>query len=378
MDEQMQLTSVENKLFERMHVQRKPVYGVIELLPICNMNCDMCYVRLSRTEMERKGGLRTKDEWMKLARQMQQAGVLFLLLTGGEPLIYPDFKELYLELRRMGFVLTINTNGTLLDEQWAAFFGKFPPRRVNITLYGCDEETYERLCHYSGGFEKAKRGVRLLRENHVDVKINASLVKTNRMDALRIARIAKKLDAALHVDTYMFPATRERDHSYKWDVRLLPEEAGILRAHMLKLESTPQEYMQSMMSSMYKVANTLPGDEEPRKMNCHAGRCSFAINWQGEMRACTMLPEPSVPVFDVGFKEAWKLIVDGIEKIQLAAKCNTCKLRGVCNVCAASALLETGEYNGVPEYMCRYTQGMMYAFARDMNAMRERQKKNQE
>ena len=86
---------------------------------------------------------------------MAQSGVLFLLLTGGEPLMFPDFRRLYLELRQRGMILTVNTNGTLLDEEWAEFFGENKPRRINITLYGADDEAYRKLCHYPGGFEKA-------------------------------------------------------------------------------------------------------------------------------------------------------------------------------------------------------------------------------
>ncbi len=66
------------------------------------MNCDMCYVRLSRSEMERQGRLRTVEEWVRLAEQMQKAGTVFLLLTGGEPLLFPDFKTLYRRLRNHG------------------------------------------------------------------------------------------------------------------------------------------------------------------------------------------------------------------------------------------------------------------------------------
>ena len=82
----------------------------------------------------------------------------------------------------MGMILTINTNGTLIDETWADFFAQHPPRRINITLYGTSKETYRDLCHYKDGFEKALRGIRLLRERNVDVKINGSLVRSNSTD----------------------------------------------------------------------------------------------------------------------------------------------------------------------------------------------------
>ena len=157
-------STFERSLLQKARQKHIPVTGALELLPLCNMNCDMCYVRLSRSEMERQGRLRTVEEWVRLAEQMQKAGTVFLLLTGGEPLLFPDFKTLYRRLRNLGMILTINTNGTLLDEAWADFFATYPPRRINITLYGADAASYDRLCHFPQGFDQTLRAVRLLRD----------------------------------------------------------------------------------------------------------------------------------------------------------------------------------------------------------------------
>lgn len=150
-------STFERSLLQKARQKHIPVTGALELLPLCNMNCDMCYVRLSRSEMERQGRLRTVEEWVRLAEQMQKAGTVFLLLTGGEPLLFPDFKTLYRRLRNLGMILTINTNGTLLDEAWADFFATYPPRRINITLYGADAASYDRLCHFPQGFDQTLR-----------------------------------------------------------------------------------------------------------------------------------------------------------------------------------------------------------------------------
>ena len=88
------MTTIEQALMSQASMNRTPINGSLELLPLCNMNCDMCYVRLSREEMERKGRMRTGDEWIEIGRQMQKAGVLFLLLTGGEPFLHPEFLSL--------------------------------------------------------------------------------------------------------------------------------------------------------------------------------------------------------------------------------------------------------------------------------------------
>ena len=350
------ITSLERMMMAQASKKHIPVNGSLELLPLCNMNCDMCYVRLSREEMHRQGRLRTADEWLEIGRQMQKAGVLFLLLTGGEPLLYPDFRRLYLGLKRMGMILTINTNGTLIDEEWAAFFEANRPRRINITLYGADEKAYTELCHFPGGFEKTLRGIRLLREHGVDVKISGSLTKANQEDVRRLIAIGDALQVPVRIDTYMMPAVRERKKPYAMQTRLDPEKAAAARIEALKYEMGPDLFSKYAQKTIWEVAHILPDDSGENHMSCHAGNCSFTVNWQGEMRPCVILNEPAVSVFDAGFEEAWHYIVEETDKILLCMECNSCSLRPLCRTCAACALLEEGAYDRKPEYMCRYTE----------------------
>ena len=349
-------STVERMLLEQAKRTRTPANGSIELLPLCNMNCEMCYVRLSREEMERQGRLRTADEWLEIGRQMKKAGVLFLLLTGGEPFLYPEFRRLYLGLREMGMILTINTNGTLIDEELADFLAKYKPRRVNITLYGTDEETYTRLCHYPGGYEMTLRGIRLLQERGVDVKVGGSLARANADDLDRLLDLGEELAIPVRVDTYMMPATRERELPYNMQARLDPEEAAKARIYALKREMGAELFAQYALQSIEKADHPEPAEAVPGHMSCMAGQCSFTMNWQGEMRPCVILSEPSVSVFEAGFEAAWKYLAEETGKILLNVKCSTCRLRHLCRTCAASALLETGSYDGVPEYMCRYAE----------------------
>ena len=349
-------TTVERMILAQAKRSHTPANGSIELLPLCNMNCDMCYVRLSREEMECQGRLRTAEEWLGIGRQMKKAGVLFLLLTGGEPLLYPDFKRLYLGLKQMGMILTINTNGTLIDEELAEFFGKYKPRRINITLYGADEESYTSLCHYPGGYERTMRGIRLLRERGVDVKVGGSLTRANKDELDRLLNVERELGIPVRVDTYMMPATRERELPFNMQSRLGPEEAARARVHALKREMGAELFQQYVQKSVYRADHPEPAEAVPGHMSCMAGQCSFTINWQGEMRPCVMLSEPAVSVFEVGFSAAWKQLVEETGKILLNAKCTVCHMRHLCRTCAASALLEAGSYDGVPEYMCRYAE----------------------
>ena len=348
-------STLERNILRQAKAARLPVNGSMELTPLCNMNCDMCYVRLSRAQMEARGRLKTGAEWLRLGREMKGAGVLFLLLTGGEPLTHPDFKELYLGLRALGMILTINTNGTLIDEEWAAFFGQYPPRRINITLYGADNGAYERLCHRPGGFDCTVNAIRLLKQNGVDVKVSSSLTRANRDDWPRILRIGQALDVPVRMDTYMCPATRERNKPFEQQVRMDPEEAARTRVQVLRAEMGDEIFLQSAALQLNRAAHG-PAEPGRRGLRCMAGSCSFAVNWQGKLRPCVISSAPEEDAFSLGFSTAWARLVDKSEELQLSPTCAACQLRDVCITCAQYALYECGACDTVPAYLCRYTR----------------------
>lgn len=302
----------ERTLIRRALQKGIPLSASFELSPLCNMNCRMCYVRLSKEEMKEKGRLRTAREWLELAHQMRDAGTLFIILTGGEPLLYSEFKEVYLGLRKLGMIITVNTNGTILDEAWANFFAENPPRRINITLYGTDKETYRDLCRFENGYEKALKGIELLVKRKVAVKINGSLVQANEKQIDEIVKIANEQGA------------------FKEMCRQTMESVQLIEQETLK-------------------------DKLPEKMHCQAGRTSFAVSWQGQMQPCVMLNYPSFPIFKIGVKSSWQQLKNAVNEIYLSGECSVCKYRTVCQTCAACALHEGGSFDAVPKYMCRYT-----------------------
>lgn len=354
MNELSDFSSVELSLLQHAYCNGIPINGSLELLPLCNMDCSMCYIRLSREAMEQVGHLRTIDEWLMLARQMRSAGVLFLLLTGGEPLLYPNFQDLYLELKKLGIILTINTNGTLIDKTWAQFFGAHKPRRINISLYGSDNQTYKTLCHYSDGYDRVMNAIHLLRENNVDVKINCSAIQTNKQDIDKILDICSSLRVPVHVDSYMYPATRERKADYPIQSRLTPKDAAEIWHKSLKAEMDEPQYRlyrEYLLEQVKQRQNTVP-DAADNTMQCMAGSCSFTINWQGCMRPCVMLESPSISVFESSFLEGWTQLKQEMARISLCNDCTACAYRPLCHICAASALYESGSHQGKSEYLC--------------------------
>ena len=83
-------------LYNKASGMRIPLSGTFELSPVCNFNCRMCYVRKTKEEVEKNARkILTLDDWLKIASEAREAGMLYLLLTGGEPFIWPDFWILY-------------------------------------------------------------------------------------------------------------------------------------------------------------------------------------------------------------------------------------------------------------------------------------------
>ena len=194
----------------------------MELLPLCNMNCKMCFIRQSPEEMKKQGRMLSCDEWLRIARKAREAGVLFLLLTGGEPLIYPEFRRLYTALTDMGFVVTINTNGTLVDEDWADFFAARPCRRLNITLYGESDEAYGRLCGNPHGHTQLLRALRLLKERKVSYRLNYTIMPDNAAQIPYACGLAKEFGVVLAA-AYLFLPLRRENEAFS---RLSPVEAA--------------------------------------------------------------------------------------------------------------------------------------------------------
>lgn len=118
--------------------------------------------------------------------------MLFLLLTGGEPLIRPDFRYILSELKKMGIMVSINSNASLIDKDMLDFFRHEPPFRFNITLYGASGAAYERLCG-SNAFDRVLANIRALKDIGIGVKLNVSLTQYNAADMQGVYEIAESL-----------------------------------------------------------------------------------------------------------------------------------------------------------------------------------------
>ena len=340
-----------------------PISGSFELTPRCNMNCRMCYIRMSEAEMRSRGREYSAAEWIEMGRACAEQGMLFLLLTGGEPFLRKDFREIYTELKKLGLMISINTNATLIDEETVRWLSEDAPTKVSVTLYGGGNDTYNRLCGHPTGYDAATRAVDMMKEAGIYVNINSSFTRYNIGDMEAIAAFGRSRDIRVNAATYMFPPVRSaREGVPDEQVRFSPEEAGLARARADLMNMDPAELEHWLRAMHSGCAGVIPADEDcertpDEKMGCMAGRASFWITWDGRMTPCGMMNEPVARPFETGFAEAWRTVTGETDKLRLPAACTDCKMRSACIVCGALSMAEGGGCSHKkPEYVCRQTQ----------------------
>lgn len=356
-----------------------PLSGTFELSPVCNFSCKMCYVRKTQKEVrESARSILTLDDWLSIAREARRAGMLYLLLTGGEPLLWPDFWTLYEELVDMGFLVSINTNGSLIDADAVERFKRRPPQKLSITLYGANDATYRRLCGVDGVFTRVDGAIRALKDNQITVKINCSLTPENAADLDWIVDYGKKLGVMVMVATYMFPPIRRDPKRIGENERFTPEENARYLLRYLRQDRGEEAYV-AHLHSILRGSMEPPGLDEgcidpvDGKIRCRAGRASFWITWDGWMTPCGMMPQPKADLKRQDFSSCWNTVLEACRDLRLSGLCESCPSHWLCHACAAIAYAETGSASGVPTYLCRTAREMQRLAREEIAERGERQ-----
>lgn len=350
---------ISDYLSKRAARDRIPLNATFELSPVCNFQCKMCYVRKTEAQIRREGkALRTWEQWLELAKQLHSAGTLVLLLTGGEPFLYPHFKELYAQLHKMGFLIMINTNGTLIDAETVEWLKTMAPYRINLTLYGGSRETYNRICGNPAGYDKAMFALRALKEAGIATVINASMIPENACDLEKIMTVGHELGLNTRVSTYMFPPVR-RD-AEETDSRFTPEESAdvFMRKAMFGMdEKTRLSYFREQVCPLEPDESDSWGEHKEEYMRCRAGRSSFWVSWDGTMCACGLMPFPKTfDAFDGKVLEHWYELTEAVRGAPVLGACAGCNMKTVCKPCVATVYAESGGTEGRVPYMCRLAQ----------------------
>ena len=351
----MALTNdIEKLLEEDARRRRYPLAVKLELLPVCNLNCKMCYIRTDMAQVRAAGGLIPADKWIALAQELRAADTLFLLLTGGEVFLYPEFRRLYTALCGMGFGITLNTNATLIDGETVAWLREMPPRLVSISLYGASDATYEALCGQRGMFTRVSRAIDLLLESGIRIELKTMLNPLNEHDAQAMYDFARARGVFYEAAAYAFPPARKAEPAQAF--RFTPAQTARCTIDIHRRSATPEQFDRDNAEYLEKYERTkgeAPG--EVRGFTCAAANSSCWITWKGEMTPCGLIPTPCTHPFEQGFAAAWASLKAACDGIRMSPACAACDKRQICTVCPAANLAETGRYDCASPFHCEMT-----------------------
>ena len=302
-----------------------PIHGTFELTPLCNLDCRMCYVHLNKDQLKDKK-LLTAQQWKGLIDQAVDAGMLDATLTGGECLTYPGFDEIYLHLQSKGIRTTIMTNGLLLTQERMVFFKKYPPRFIQVSLYGGSEDEYEAVTGYRC-FERVLDNIRRLAQT----KITSALAITPNCfmpnGGETVVRLAHSLGMSYSINTSLF---RPREDTGRQNDAIDMDVDKYIRLQVLRRELNGTKVL-----PIRECELPVPGKAgKPMKgLLCAAGNSSFDICWDGTMRPCSSFEDIAAYPLQDGFAAAWKKVRAESLEYPLPAECPECPYRELCPSC---------------------------------------------
>ena len=329
-----------------------PISGKFELTPLCNFSCRMCYVHLNATQLDGRPVLPV-DVWKELMYQAWEAGMITATLSGGECLTYPGFEELYIYLHSLGCEVSVLTNGFLLDEKTIQFFKVHKPELIQVSLYGWNDDVYERVTGQRV-FSTVAENIKRASEASIPISISITPSVYLGEDLIETIRVAKELSKDVSINACIIPPRKETGRSNQQD------DIGTelyIRAYQYfnnlsgrKTEIINEEKLPPSGGQFHTISEC--------GLLCGGGRSTFAIDWKGMMKPCVNFETICAYPLKDGFASAWSEVNQKANHWPRVPECKGCAYEKVCNNCAAN-MLRYAEPGKVPIGLCERTRELV-------------------
>lgn len=333
------------RIGERISADRTPLDGSLELTFRCNLRCAHCYVNEPPGRHPANAQELTATEIRRITDEVVDRGCLWMLLTGGEPLLRPDLREIYLHMKRRGLLVTLFTNGTAVTPRIADLLAEWPPLVVEVSIYGSSPEVYERATGVPGAFRQCLHGIELLLDRKVRMRLKTIPTTLNYtdMDGMRALAAGYGLDfewdplVSCRVDGAPGPDA----------VRLRPDQVVALE------QGDPER------AAAFRLEFAKASCADPRAdlITCGAYLHAFHIDPYGRLVPCMLLREPAYDLRAGSFREGWDEHFPAMRRRMRtkAMACDACPLHSACDQCVGWARVETGDPEALVSFLCDVT-----------------------
>lgn len=326
------------RIYERALADRIPLTGSLEITSRCNLGCVHCYITgetkrdLSLTELE------------SIVDQLVEEGCMWLLITGGEPLLRPDFQEFYTYVKRRGIIPILFTNGTLITDDIADLLESMPPYSVEVSIYGSTEGAFEAVTRVPGSFRLCMDGIGRLLKRGIKLHLKTMAMTLNVDEIPAMKALSEELGVPFRFDT-MLNCTLNGDRG-PLEYRLSPERT-------LSLD----EQDTGRMGVWHDLVESYPDEVQypDRIFQCGAGLYTFHIDCTGHLSVCMMYREKSFDLRQGTFRDGWRLYLPDVITREWSrdVACSTCTLKSMCGQCPGWGYMEHGDPEEPVEYLCK-------------------------
>ena len=263
----------------------------------CNYDCEHCYLgEKAFAGMDWPGRQRLLDV-------MAEAGVLWLQLTGGEPLVDALFPETLAYACSLGIMVQVSSNGSrLYQPRVIELLTTYRPYRLTLSLYGATEESYDAMTRSRGAFKRFIRGLDAARDAGLPMRINIIVSNRNAHERDAMQALAGRYGIPSFEYTSITP-------TYYGTGEVLPSQAG-----EVKKTSTPYT-------------------------GCNAGITHFHADPHGQASICKVGRQEQVDLITEGPEGLRKLAAIADKMITRHGGCTGCTLQKTCGTCMPLATL---------------------------------------
>lgn len=345
--EQVSYGAFSADVHQRHTGERVPLQVSIEVTRRCPLECLHCYNNLPMSDGDARRREMTTEEHFRVLDELVDMGCFWILYTGGEIFARKDFLEIYTYAKKKGFLITLFTNGTIMTEEIADYLAEWPPFAIEITLYGRTRETYEALTAIPGSYDRCLRGIKMLKDRGLPLKLKTVATSVNKHEILSMRQFAEEeLGVEFKVDGQINP--RIDCSQSPLAVRLTPEEVVALDLH------SPKEIAEYRRLAKRDQENPPNLADNESVYFCGGGMNSFSINPYGEMGICVISQQETFSTKSIAVKEVWEKTVRELRlrKRTRVTKCTQCRIQSLCGMCPANGELENGDRESPVEFLC--------------------------
>lgn len=339
----MQLLDFDISKRQEWMEKRKPFSVLFELTARCNMNCIHCYLQNNHVSEQM-----SYERIIEIIDILYDKGILFLTLTGGEILTRADFLDIYMYAKKRGFLVELFTNGYLFTDEIIAVLKEYPPLLVDISLYGANEETYQKVTRVKGAFEKVICNCKKLKEAGIRVSLKSPIIRDTLGELTDMKKLATEMDIPF---VYTFEICSTIDKSDK------PKSLQVPLKEVLKYEF--ENYYEQIADGTRKnnVDNSAIIKELMKSeyvYSCNVALNSFVIDYQGNMCPCMKLRHRGMELHKHNYDEIWSsFAVFSKLKATNVYICKGCDSQYYCDVCPAEMDFLYGDMEYRPKILCK-------------------------